>query len=480
MATTNQPANEDEEQNQPGGVATGGAGGVSEAGSPAGAGSSPVKQDAAAQNQSGYTDVGAYLNANKAGAEKMGGQVAQNLTNRYDQTKAGVTQSANDLINQVNQGYTKENSGLVKSVAADPYAAANNPDQLSQFQAQLNSSYGGPTEWGDYGTQLGKVNEATQYGNLYKTKGGANVLAQELEGPLASQGVNQLDSLLLRGSPEAATAIKSASDPFNALSSFLDQQKAGATEAIAGGKQAAQTTAQSALNAFTGQGGALTNLNASVQQKAADALARAQEQSALAASGATDLSDERMTQDEWKALGLTDEQAGTLMNALIEGNKGQYMTGRNFGAEAAGLGITDLSGYLSQQDPTAAINPGTVASQEDYAKMAAIQQLLGGKMPQDMALNPQMANLAGTAPASFNAFDYEAALNDILNATAANRQSAQGEANRLTAEADAKHAASKKKGISGKLRQAIPAAARYVVNPALTVPTQIRETRKQV
>lgn len=502
----------EEDIKQGGGTPVGGtAGADAQAGSPSAgvAGTaSPVKQNAATQNQSGYTDVGSYLNANQAGTQKMGQDVANNLTNKYTNTKQGVTQSANDLINQVNQGYTKENADVVKQAAANPNAVADNSGLLSQFQGQLNDTYGGPTNWADYGTQQGNVAQAKQYGNLANTPGGLNVYAQELEGPTASQGVNQLDSLLLGGNEGARGAINTAAGQYNDLGDYLNQQNQAATGAIGAGQTAAQNASQNALDAFTGANGTLTNLNTNVNNATAKALTDAQgQQESLRA----DLNNGGITDRDLQSLGISADQWQSLKDELQRANTSQYMTGHNFGASSATQAI-DPRQALQQQDPNQLINAGTVATPEQYAQMSAIQKLLGDKTPQGAAINPALASLAGTYnPSQLNQFDYQG-LKDYATQTAdAERQAAQDQANQLTAAADAAHADSKNHGFGGftrklsNLTRPITSTAAYfnpltlpaalannqhpdmkslitdpLANPLNLVPKEIKEAQKKV
>lgn len=478
MATINNQ-NEEDIKNQEGGTAVTGTSGAPDSGNPnAGAGAvSPVKQNAAAQNQSGYTDVGAYLNANQTGSEKMGQDVASNLTKKYNETKQGAAQSANDLINQVNQGYTKENADVVKGAAADPNAYANNQDLLSQFQGQLNDQYTGPSNWGDYGTQQGKVASAQQYGNLATTPGGMNVYAQELEGPMASQGVNQLDSLLLGGNETSAGAIKSAAQPYSTLTDYLDQQNKAAGTAIQGGQTAAQDASQHALNAFTGDNGTLTNLNSTINQNTAKTLADA---TAGNAKLKADLASGNMDAADLKAAGITGDQWAQLKKAMTRANTGEMMVGHNFGATSATQAI-DPTQALQQQDPNSLINAGTVATPEQYQQMASIQALLGGKNPQGNAINPALASLAGTYnPNQLNQFDYSG-INDYATQVGdQERQAAQDEANRLTANADAQHAASKSHTFGGNLLKNLKLGGQYLANPLAVVPASYKAAKKVV
>src|ERR1700688_3424281 len=51
---------------------------------------SPVSQNQSPQGNTGYTDVASYLNANQAGAQQLGQQVASNLTNQYNTTQGAI------------------------------------------------------------------------------------------------------------------------------------------------------------------------------------------------------------------------------------------------------------------------------------------------------------------------------------------------------------------------------------------------------
>lgn len=512
MASVNNQTDEDL-KNQQSTPVGGTSGAEADAGSPnapgGGAPASPVKQNASAQNQSGYTDVGSYLNANQGGAQKMGDQVASNLTNQYNTTKSGIDTSANDLINSVNQGYTKENTDLIKQAAADPNAYANNKDQLAAFQGQLNDSYSGPNSWGDYGTQQGNVANAQQYGNLATTPGGMNVYAQQLEGPTASQGVNQLDSLLLGGNEGSANAVKNAAKPLNTLGDYLDSQNTAATGAITSGQTAAQNASQDALNAFTGANGTLTNLNSTINANAAKTLADAQAQqkaltgdisnlyggqavdntpTALGVYGGgttpwyntTNYTVGQLSPQDLASLGITQDQWNNLQGSMQQAGTTEGRSGHNFGAQSPTSQI-DLSQYLQQQDPTQLINAGNTATPEQYAQMQSIQTLLGGKTPQGNAINPALASLAGTYnPAQLNQFDYNAAQSNASGTAAQERQAAQDEANAITAGADAAHAASKQHGISGAFNRLVPNAAKYLLNPLTAVSPEIKETKKYI
>lgn len=483
MATV---ANQDEEENPTGPITVTGESGQDSGGGGAGAGAatvSPVQQNAAAQNQSGYTDVASYLNANKAGAEKLGSDVASNLDKKYGSTKQGVQTSADQFNSSVNSGYVPENSDLIAQVAADPNAAANDPNQLAAYQAQLNNSYKGPTTWGDLGTQQGKVNEANQYADLSKTPGGLNVYAGEVEGANGgpqSQGINQLDTLLLGGNENAVGQVKGAASKYGDLNDFINQMNTQGLGNVQAATTAAQKGSQDALNAFTGENGTLTNLNNTVNNNASTALKTAQDRQAAlqqALSGiysqpvdeststiqgyggssnpwynTTNYNvNDTMTPDTLKELGITADQWQALQGAMKAAGTSDYKTGHNFGAGSQTAQI-NLNDFLSSQDPTQAITAATTATPEQYAQMEAIQKLLGDKTPQGAALNPLNKQYAGTAPTTSTQFNYQDALDYANQVDSLTSQEAQEMANALTSGADAAHKASKGGGFLSKLK----------------------------
>lgn len=479
-----------------GASASGGQGSTGGATAPA-AGASPVQQNQGAQANNGYTDVGSYLDANQAGSQTLGNQVASHLTGDYNSVKGGVDQSAQNAQSLADQGYTHENSSLIAQAASNPISAAADPNNVSAFQSQLNDTYTGPTAWGDYGTQQGNVASAQQEGNLYNTAGGLNVLAQQAEGGQGSQGVNQLDTLLLGGSPTAMTSVKAASDPFATLGTYLDNANTGVTGAITTGQNNAAQTSADALNAFTGSNGTLTNLNNTINGTVATDLSQAQaQQAALKADIAnlyggkaadnssttlgtygggstpwyntTNYSVGQLSPQDLASMGLTQAQWTALQQSMQQAGTSTGYSGHNFGANSPTSQI-DIGQYLSQQDPTAAINAGTVATPEQYQQMSAIQALLGGKTPQNTAINPALASLAGTYNPndSLATFNYQNALNSAQTTAAAEAKAAQDEANAISSSADSAHNASKGGGFLGGLEKAAD-----IINPVALLGNQ--------
>jgi len=402
------------------------------------AGASPVAANTAPQASQGYTDVASYLDANKGGSQQLGQQVGQELTNKYNETKGAIGNSANDVINAVNQGYTKSNTDLINQVAANPEAAAASPEQTSAFQAQLNDTYSGPTNWADLGTQQGNVATAQQYGGLTKTPGGLNVLTQGVEGPTASQGVNQLDTLLLGGSPEAMQTIQSAADPYATLTDYLNQQNQTIQQGITTGQTEAQNAAQAANDAFLGTNGVATNFNTGLQNQLTAAQQAAANQNAAISQA---LMQENVTPEQLQALGMTADQWTALKDQLnLAQNSRTVSSNPNRNQVTVNTGTSDiqLPTWLTQQDPYAAITMANEATNPEYARSAALQTLLGSKY--NAPLNQADIAQAGTAPTNLNTFDYNTALQTTQQTQQAELAAAQAYADALQAGNDEQHA----------------------------------------
>lgn len=486
MATINQADDQNNPQ-QPNLPPTTGGAGASGSGTGKGVGAAPaagVQQNQNPQQGQGYTDVASYLNANQGGGSQLGNQVASNLTNQYNATKQGIDTSAANTNQQVNQGYIPENTQLIQQVAANPTAAASDQGQLSQFQGQLNDTYGGPSNWADFGTQQGNVNQAVQNANLVNTPGGNNALIQQVENQSepghTSQGINQLDTLLYQGNPNAVASAQAAAKPYDTLNDYINSQNTAIGSNITNAQNTAAQTSQDALNAFTGQNGTLTNLNNTINNTTAADLSQAQGQqaavktalanlyggvaqnntpSSLAGYGGSqtpwyntqnytvgnisgpELSALGMSQDQWKDLWSSLQNAGTTTNV-----SSNIAGPHNFGALKPTSEL-DLSQFLNQQDPTQSITNSTTATPEQYQQMAAIQQLLGSKTPQGTAINPLNAAQAGTYnPANNNSFNYQNALNAAQQLGTQEQETAQNAANGVENAATAGHAASQHQG----------------------------------
>jgi hypothetical protein len=442
MASLN-PTEDEQQQQQPGApLAVSGTAGASAAGGQgqnAGVGgaapASPVMQNQAPQANTGYTDVASYLDANQAGSQQLGEQVAGNLTNTYNQTKSGIDSSAQSAQQAADKGYTHDNADLIRQVASNPVEAAKTQGNAATVQSLLSDQYTGPSDWADLGTQQGKVNEAMQTGALTTTPGGLNVLAQKVEGPTASQGVNQLDSLLLGGSPGAMSTVQAAADPFKTLNDYINQQNTAVKSSITGAQSAADAARTNANNALLGPNGATSQLNSGVDARVASSrqAAQAQNDQIKAALGT-----ENPTPEQLASIGVSADQWNNLQSQLSAA-QGSKVVSSNQGQFQANTGTTDvdLRDWLQQESPDTAITRQNSATSDEYARAQALQQLVGDNNFKTDLTDPTQA---GTAPGNLSKFDFNSALGTTRDIASAEQASAQAYVDALQSGADEEHA----------------------------------------
>lgn len=335
---------------------------------------SPVSQNINPQSAAGYTDVSAYLNANPQGGQQIANQAAQNLGQTYSTTKGAIDTSAGAANAAIAGGYTPQNTDLINQVASNPVAAASNPANIGAFQGQLNDVYGGPTSWADMGTLQGQVGQAQQQGNLFTKPGGTNILAQTVENQLnpgqTSTGINQLDALLLSGTPGAMQTIQNAARPFSTLGDYLNTQNTGIAGNIGQAQTAAGQTAQAAQNALTtGQQTEAGTINQNLQDL----------QSQINNYNTT--------------LGTNKTAAESSVNKLVD-QFGNFLGGQQFATwtptRTATQGVGNASTFLAQPG-----NPGLPGANINAIPGMNAATMANATTPQDLATINALQSLAG-------------------------------------------------------------------------------------
>ena len=371
MATINpnDDQNAPQQPNQPSAPMTGGTS-ASGSGTGKGVGSataSGVQQNPNPQNSQGYTDVASYLNANQGAGAQLGNQVASNLTNQYNTTKQGIDTSAATANSAINAGYTPENTDLISQVAANPTGAAADSGQLSQFQGQLNDTYGGPTSWADMGTQQGNAATALSNASLVNTPGGNNALIQQVENAAnpgqTGQGINQLDTMLYQGDPNAVGAAQSAAAPYQGLNDYINSQNTSIGNNIAGAQANVAQTSKDAQGAIDS---ALGNLNTGAQGELTKAQQSMTDYNTSVANMRNQLAAGNLTGAPGVSQSLIDFLNNNI-NPLYASNKAFQPAPFNY------LGAMTLN--TAPTAPTL----GTAASKNDYATLQALQSLSGNQ-----------------------------------------------------------------------------------------------------
>lgn len=348
-------------------TSSGGGGGAtgantSAAGSPQGAPSIPNATKAPpVQNLSDY------LTANQPQALQMGQNIANNVTAQGQQVTGDINADQQAFDQSVQASNVAPNQDLINSAASNPSQFVQDPNNVAEFQAQENANYTGPTSFESSAYDPALTQEVSTFqGNAPQTNTPAGILqlvtGQEQNPTL---GMENLDALLLGGTPGATQAINQAEAPYANLGQTLTG--VGTTEdANIAGAQANDVAAPAAVqNAFfTGPNAEVPAWEQALQNEYTGAQGEVNQSNANATANIAALNP--LEQAYQKYLG-----------------QGGYGAGDTIG--------NDLSLQTQTNQPTEA----QVATPQDYATQAALSQLLGSGFT-NAPLNEANANQAGT------------------------------------------------------------------------------------
>lgn len=311
---------------------------------------------------SSASKLGDYLSANSPQIQGQADTLSGTLNTQYGNLQSGITNAANQFGSQVQGGYAAPNQDVVGQAMANPAGFASDPNNVKAFQGQYNNAYTGPTNFegtGGYADIQNQVGQAVKQSNLLGSQGGLQSYLQG-KGNNPTQAMSTLDSLLLRGNPEAQQKINTAAGQFGNLTGQLGTATAGANQSVLDAQKAAQdsqTYARSQFDPYAqGFGKSLTdNL-----------------------SGINSSRDAYNTQ-------LNSKQ-GTLRD--LQNYFNSY--GATSGVETPNM-LGESLGYSPITNPASLEN---TATSDQFSKDAALSQLLGSSY--SPVLNQSLASQAGT------------------------------------------------------------------------------------
>ncbi len=333
-------------QEQQGGAAPSMTGGGQTFGAGSGGGLSQGPQaDKGAQTQgSGFVGLDKYMAANRG--NNFGNQVTGKVQGDVDQAKQGLASGTQAFTDASNQGTTRWNDvqGDVKNIV-DNAGSGTSADDVSKYQGLAGAKYQGPESFlgSAYGTAAqGKVQKAAQAGQALQSEGGRFALLDNYFGrPNYSMGEKSLDNLLVQNAPGVAAKSQLIGGETKKLSRDAGQTEQSLNNLAASNRQATQDTAKNTKDYLgNANAGFQKDLDQRYQQYKSDT-------DASNAAMRSDLADNAWDQKTMAAFGVTP---GT---ALWGVNAGSYL----------------------QDNPKASL--GQFASDQDYAKYLAMEQLAG-------------------------------------------------------------------------------------------------------
>lgn len=351
------------------------------------AGAQPSPTSGASGN---YTNLQRYLDENKSQAGDLAGKVAGTVTAAGEEAKTAAEGLAAAGKSQVEAARVQP-SGIVNEAATNPTGVDADAAKKAAFQKERDASYTGPSSLEDvqgFQDAQDKVKKAQERIGLTETEPGRTTLLKEMGGPGYGQGKADLNQLLLSGDPNAAGILSSAVQPYKNLQDFLGAQNDETRTAATKAADEAAATKQAVQDRFAGPGGVFEQTTADLMAK----LAAAKTGGGAEAQAAADaLAKWEPTDQDLATLGMT--------RADYNGLKG-------YRDITSGQAAIDPKAYLTTRAPDAEFSLANVSSADDYAREAALEDLMGTSLN---TLNPEDAALAGTAPKSLIDYDLSGA-----------------------------------------------------------------------
>lgn len=466
------PDDEEQKTNQP----TGGQGPVSPTGAGGGAvhlapsssvptvggggTSGPTGSGPAAAGGS-FASLNKYMAANQGQAEPLAEKLTSAIGQQYNTLSGQTDSTLNDINNQIAANAAPTNpDSVVAQESANPVSFASDPGNVKSFQNLLNASYSGPASaegLNSFSNQQNAINNAISTGttNTATEAGRENLLTQNEAAP--TTGVTALNSAILSQSPTALGSVENAYKPFNNLLTTMQTGAATADKNIASRQTQVAADNKAANDAISNQ---TQGLNTAVNNQ----LGAANTTNSNFVNEYNDLVDSfgstaglgKITPQQLSDLGLTQAQLNDLGHQSTLANTSQYMTGHNFGAASPTSDINQ-DAYLNQLSAPADVTANQVATPQQFSTLLALLNLNNGQLPTGAVLDPTAISQAGSyiAPTLNGAFNYDQALQNATTTQQQERAAAQAQADALTAQADAAHAASKKSGIANTIKNTI-------------------------
>jgi hypothetical protein len=317
-----------------------------------------------ANQGSGFVNLDKYLTANQG--NNFGDQFTGKVQGDVDQAKSTLQNSTTDFTNASNQGTTSWNTigdqvkGIVDN-AGDNTTAAD----ATTVQNDANATYNGPQDFtgSAYGGQaLGSAQKASQETGALQNEGGRFALLDQFYGrPNYSTGEKSLDGVLAQQGQGVAARQAALGTQGQVLQGNVNQSAQNLDNLATANNATTQDAASQTKNYL---GTAQTNFD-------------------------TDLNNRFAGYNTANAAYNTGVQNGISTDNLSDEDLALFglQSGQN-------LYNTDLSSYVNETPAQA--NLGQFASDQDYAKSAALAQL-AGEDPTDLtAANRGEAGTAST------------------------------------------------------------------------------------
>lgn len=404
----------------------------------------------------GFTDIRKYLDANQGQVQGMGQKVADNLQTQLGEQETAA-KTANDTFNtDVNAQNPLLNQDQIKAASLNAAGFAKDPTNVQNFSDTYNKVYAGPTAPVDTSTQANKV---TELSDLTKTSGGRQELVKGIyqQPNKATTGQLSLDNALIQGTPDAIKTITDKQGEADRISKELADFRTNQQDAITGTQKNIADRKSDIENLFwqnpdSAYNTLLNNVNTettTAQKKAETAAKQAADAfnlEKLAKMGVyspktgggvfqndkIDPTKLKVSQEALDQLGLSKKEYIDVLNKINATNR--KINNARILNDARDPNNPREQPFLNQDIPglidtatlqsyiknlgTTNINSNNVANSDQYAELAALNQLIGGNNPQldfGYLSTPNKAGSYNADITNFNKKSFNDFINDIYN-----------------------------------------------------------------
>lgn len=350
-----------------------------------------------------FVGIKQYLDANKAQTTGLARDVSGYVSDLGNQARSQLESGQNSFNQDVERNTIGLNQGLFDEAKGDPNSVAQDQAKLQEFKKQRDAAYQGPSsfEQSDYFQPINQaIQKATTAGANTATEAGQKDLLariQQAKKGKVNQGALAFDASLLQSDPNSRNILAETRKGLEDIPQKLSAAEQAALEKVSGAKQTTDATKAAIQGAFSGDTGLQSLLQKDVEGRAQNAIGQSKEQAdqtmQLLKSGG-EPSDAQLdildiSRDQW--------------NQLV-GNRSYLQS--TYGVNP----YADFSTYGTVKNPETQINSQNIATADDYARYAALNQLMDTQ--NNFLSDPSQA---GTADLDSLDFNYSGLSGDLQN-----------------------------------------------------------------
>ncbi len=333
----------------------------------------PVGQNMEPGTSGTFDNVKKYLDVNKGKSAGLADRVAGVVKGDVAAADTSIGSASGQWKNDVSAGTVNYDPDLVKNATSNPSGMAGDPETASKIAKMHSGTYGGPTDfstkdyYADAASAVKKANESTQL--LGSEEGTKNLLARSAPGRVRG-GILSLNNAILGSSPEAQKILAEARKGNVGLDDRLTKAAEMAGISVEEAKKISEATGQSTQAAF---GQASQGYGTDLDKTAAGFGSGVKSKAQLALENFQ--SGRELSPEDMRLIGINGDQYQEYLKAL-KGYKDSTETAtKRDSEEAKKLKAIDPYAFGTINDSDA--SRGAVATEEDYARQEALNNLAG-------------------------------------------------------------------------------------------------------